>query len=229
MPVNQPFNIDREPCWEQVTSQYQGPLWPPICPPDAETKLEHRARLQREADTKRISDADHQLEADRIRCPSMFFSTYHAFSCLTLTPSSPSSSWWARLNLGKPPYKNNFKSCIVPTRSAKKLEYFLWRTVIYFNVAPPVKRISETLESHDDMFDDGVLEGPAHDLEDHLRQGAAKDLPARTSCSYSSSIPSARTESQKQIPSLKLRLSSLVSAEDTLADRLGGGLWLGQG
>ena len=44
----------------------EDPLSSAIRPPDAETELERRARLQREADAKRISDViDEQLKVDR--------------------------------------------------------------------------------------------------------------------------------------------------------------------
>lgn len=44
----------------------EDPLSSAIRPPDAETELERRARLQREAEAKRISDViDEQLKVDR--------------------------------------------------------------------------------------------------------------------------------------------------------------------
>jgi guanine nucleotide-binding protein alpha-1 subunit len=105
-----------------------------------------------------------------------------------------------------------------------------WRTVVYFNVARSVKRILENLDSHGDAFDGDVHDSPAHDsvaskrtLEDILRQDAAEDPSPQSSRSYSSPVPPALTESQKQIATLRLRLSPLVAAESTLADRLSGG------
>ena len=96
------------------------PLSFAIRPPDAETDLERRARLQREADSKRISDIiDEQLKADkrnyeksrqdvRVRLSSLFF--------LVSYSSPTSSSCWVRPNRESPPYKSNFNSCIAPTR-----------------------------------------------------------------------------------------------------------------
>jgi guanine nucleotide-binding protein alpha-1 subunit len=105
-----------------------------------------------------------------------------------------------------------------------------WRTVVYFNVARSVKRILENLDSHGDAFDGEVQEGPVQDsvsskrtLEDILRQDAAEDPSPQSSRSYSSPVPPVLTESQKQIATLRLRLSPLVAAESTLADRLSGG------
>jgi hypothetical protein len=103
-----------------------------------------------------------------------------------------------------------------------------WRTVVYFNIARFVKRILETLESHGDAFDESIPEGPIYDsvsskrtLEDIIHQDAI-DEPS-SSRPYSSSA-SVVTESQREIATLRLRLSPLVAAEATLADRLSGGV-----
>jgi guanine nucleotide-binding protein alpha-1 subunit len=84
-----------------------------------------------------------------------------------------------------------------------------WRMVIYFNIARSVKRILEYLDSHSDAFDVEVPDahGPVH---------------ASRSCSPS--IPPVLTEAQKQIATLRLRLSPLVEAENILADRLSCGV-----
>ena len=106
-----------------------------------------------------------------------------------------------------------------------------WRTVVYFNVARSVKRILEILESHGDMFDENAPDGPPHDtisskrtLEDIIRHDIVEDPSSHTSHPSTSSASAAVTESQKQIATLRLRLSPLVAAECTLADRLSGGV-----
>jgi guanine nucleotide-binding protein alpha-1 subunit len=108
-----------------------------------------------------------------------------------------------------------------------------WRIVIYFNVARSVKRILEYLDSHGDTFDGDVYDAPAHGpdsvaskktIEDLIREDAAEDTSPQTTRSYSSPVPPALTEAQKQIATLRLRLSPLVAAENTLADRLSGGV-----
>jgi len=106
-----------------------------------------------------------------------------------------------------------------------------WRTVVYFNVARSVKRILEILESHGDMFDENAPEGPPHDsisskrtLEDIIRHDIVEESSSHTSHPYTASTSAAVTESQKQIATLRLRLSPLVAAESTLADRLSGGV-----
>lgn len=108
-----------------------------------------------------------------------------------------------------------------------------WRTVVYFNIARSVKRILEVLESYGDMFDENavVIEGPPHDsvasrrtLEDLLRQDIVEDSSPQPAHSLSSPVSAAVTQTQKQIATLRLRLSPLVAAESTLADRLSGGV-----
>ncbi len=104
-----------------------------------------------------------------------------------------------------------------------------WRTVVYFNIARSVKRILEILGSHGDMFDENISDSPVQDsvsskrtrtLEDIIHQDV-DDPSSHTSRPYTASVV---TESQKQIATLRLRLSPLVAAEGTLADRLSGGV-----
>ena len=96
-----------------------------------------------------------------------------------------------------------------------------WCIVVYFNIACFVKRILETLESHDDKFDESVSESPVLDSVSPKRtlEVIHRDVveDPSTSHPYSTSVV---TESQKDIATLRLRLSSLVAAEATLADRL---------
>ena len=100
-----------------------------------------------------------------------------------------------------------------------------WRTVVYFNVARSVKRILDILESHGDLFDDDTpdrAENSAYDSisSKHFLEG---DDAADASSTHPYASP-VITESQKQIATLRLRLSPLVAAEFTLADRLSGGI-----
>ena len=106
-----------------------------------------------------------------------------------------------------------------------------WRTVVYFNIARSVKRILESLESHGDIFDEDSPDNTGdpvytsvsskQTLEDRIRQDAVEDPPPLVSRPYPSPLTS---ETQKQIATLRLRLSPLVAAECTLADRLSGGV-----
>jgi guanine nucleotide-binding protein subunit alpha len=106
-----------------------------------------------------------------------------------------------------------------------------WRTVVYFNIAHSVKRILESLDSHGDTLDENVSESPVYDsvsskrtLEDIIRQDVVDEPSSHTARPYSSSASAVVSESQKQIATLRLRLSPLVAAESTLADRLSGGV-----
>jgi guanine nucleotide-binding protein alpha-1 subunit len=106
-----------------------------------------------------------------------------------------------------------------------------WRTVVYFNIARSVKRILETLDTHGDIFDEDSPDNvgdPSYSsvsskrtLEERIRQDVVDDPPPQASRSFPSPAVS---ETQKQIATLRLRLSPLVAAESTLADRLSGGV-----
>jgi guanine nucleotide-binding protein subunit alpha len=178
--------------------------------------LERRARLQREADAKRISDViDEQLKVDR----RTYEKSKQDVRLLLL----------GQAESGKSTLQKQFQLMYSPDTLDQ--ERASWRTVIYFNVARSVKRILESLDSHGDTIDGDVHESPAHDsvaskrtLEDLIRQDEAEDSSPQTSRSYSSPVPPVLTESQKQIATLRLRLSPLVAAESTLADRLSGGV-----
>lgn len=104
------------------------PLSFAIRPPDVEPELERRARLQREADAKRISDIiDEQLKIDRknydkskqdVRVCHPLVSPSSSFRSLAFPlslSSYRSSSCWVRLNPESPRFKSNSNSCIVPT------------------------------------------------------------------------------------------------------------------
>ncbi|KAI0272166.1 G-alpha-domain-containing protein [Russula aff. rugulosa BPL654] len=191
----------------------EDPLSSAIRPPDAETELERRARLQREAEAKRISDViDEQLKADR----RIYEKSKQDVRLLLL----------GQAESGKSTLQKQFQLMYSPDTLDK--ERASWRMVIYFNVARSVKRILEYLDTHGDTFDgdvhDSPVHGAAHDsvaskktIEDLIREDLAEDISPQPSRSYSS-------PSQKQIATLRLRLSPVVAAENTLADRLSGGV-----
>jgi guanine nucleotide-binding protein subunit alpha len=196
----------------------EDPLSSAIRPPDAETELERRARLQREAEAKRISDViDEQLKVDR----RIYEKSKQDVRLLLL----------GQAESGKSTLQKQFQLMYSPDTLDK--ERASWRMVIYFNVARSVKRILEYLDSHGDTFDADIHDGPGpmHDsvaskktIEDLIREDAAEDTSPQASRSYSSPVPPVLTEAQKQIATLRLRLSPVVAAENTLADRLSGGV-----
>ncbi|KAH9987286.1 G-alpha-domain-containing protein [Russula compacta] len=193
------------------------PLSFAIRPSDAETELERLARIQREAEAKRISDIiDEQLKIDKRN----YEKSKQDVRLLLL----------GQAESGKSTLQKQFQLMYSPDTLDQ--ERYSWRTVVYFNVARSVKRILEVLESYGDIFDENaVVEGPPHDsvaskrtLEDLLRQDITEDSSSPTPHSHSSPVSPAVTETQKQIATLRLRLSPLVAAESTLADRLSGGV-----
>ncbi|KAI9439798.1 G-alpha-domain-containing protein [Lactarius indigo] len=185
------------------------PLAFALRPPDAETELERRARLKREADSKRISDIiDEQLKADKRN----FEKSKQDVRLLLL----------GQAESGKSTLQKQFQLMYSP--DSLDQERASWRTVVYFNIARSVKRILDTLESHGDSFDDETPDSSydsvasKHTLEPHVHQDAADGSSAHQ---YPSPVV---TESQRQIATLRLRLSPLVAAECTLADKLSGGI-----
>lgn len=206
------------------------PLAFALRPPEAETELERRGRLQREADSKRMSDIiDEQLKNDkknyekskqdvRVSFPSCisFLSVISFFHQLLLLGQAES---------GKSTVQKQFQLMYSP--DSLDQERASWRTVVYFNIARSVKRILDILDSHGDLVDDDAsdrIDNSAYDpmvskqtLEVYVHQDAADGSSTHA---YSPVI----SESQKQVATLRLRLSPLVAAESMLADRLSGGI-----
>ena len=161
--------------------------------------------------------------------PTLHFS----FSRSHILSSLPQLLLLGQAESGKSTLQKQFQLMYSPDTLDK--ERASWRMVIYFNVARSVKRILEYLESHGDTFDgdihDSPIHSPAHDsvaskktFDDLFRDNEAEDNSPQTSRSYPSPVPPLLTESQKQIATLRLRLSPVVAAENTLADRLSGGV-----
>lgn len=119
-----------------------------------------------------------------------------------------------------------------------------WRAVIYFNVARSVKRILEAVDMYSDLIPDGTnastLTGSDRTPEDSsgeregilrarantLLGGRHGSPPVGTPLRGSPAPPSdlANSEAHNQLLNLKLRLSPVVAAESTLANRLTGGV-----
>ncbi|KAI9463248.1 G-alpha-domain-containing protein [Lactarius psammicola] len=186
------------------------PLSFALRPPDAETEIERRGRLKREADSKRISDIiDEQLKADKRN----YEKSKQDVRLLLL----------GQAESGKSTLQKQFQLMYSPDTLDQ--ERASWRTVVYFNVARSVKRILDTLESHGDLFDDESPDNSLYDSvsskhtpEEHVHQDA---VDGSSTHPYPSPVV---TESQRQVATLRLRLSPLVAAESTLADKLSGGI-----
>lgn len=111
-------------------------------------------------------------------------------------------------------------------------ERLSWRAVIYYNIARPVRRILDALDAYGDLDDDG---GDDFSLEIDSKFGTPST--ARLSSpspgfngnpleQTSSSIlaPSIKSDYEAQLTHLRDRLSPLLNAEASLAERLSGGV-----
>ncbi|EPQ52636.1 G-protein alpha subunit [Gloeophyllum trabeum ATCC 11539] len=185
-------------------------------PPESETDAQRRARLEKEQESKRISDEiDEQIRQEREKLKK-----YKEDVKLLLLGQAES---------GKSTLQKQFQLMYNP--ASLERERLSWRTVVYFNVVRSIRRILDTLEAYDDASDDGsatsghgdgtdtVTGSPssAHALQSNYAGSSQSHLPR------SDSAPPA-SESQKQIATLRLRLSPLVLAEAGLGDRLSGGV-----
>jgi guanine nucleotide-binding protein alpha-1 subunit len=131
-----------------------------------------------------------------------------------------------------------------------------WRTVVYFNIVRSLKHILSTLAAYDDMDDDSDANSHLEFGDDDtfiLGEGSSSKRTrsgkstAFTNAPSSSKLPSnnhklRRSPSQiplpkspklqpsaHQIANLRLRLSPLLSTEESLAKRLNGGVTTGRG
>jgi guanine nucleotide-binding protein alpha-1 subunit len=166
------------------------------------------------------------------RMSEYVFPQCHLSPYLTLIFSLPQLLLLGQAESGKSTLQKQFQLMYSPDTLDK--ERASWRMVIYFNVARSVKRVLEYLDFHGDTFDADIPDapqGPGNDsmaskktIEDLIREDAVEDTSLQSSRSYSSPVPPVLTEAQKQIATLRLRLSPVVAAENTLADRLSGGI-----
>jgi hypothetical protein len=113
-----------------------------------------------------------------------------------------------------------------------------WRSIVYFNIARSVKQILEVLELYGDSAEDDNIESSDNSSNEHIsrRHASSRRPPAASSSrSAASGASSSKTspssskmalilENQRLIATLRMRLSALVAAEATLADKLSGGM-----
>ncbi|TFY68532.1 hypothetical protein EVG20_g3516 [Dentipellis fragilis] len=198
------------------------PLALAMRPPETETEAERRIRLDREAEARRISDnIDEQLKQDKKK----YDKSKQDVKLLLL----------GQAESGKSTLQKQFQLMYSP--DSMEQERASWRVVIYFNVARSVKYTLEILEAYGDTFeDDDGSSGSDFSGSDSSRSQAAG--PARLGnrsgtrrdpsvAGPSSSYTAAQSEEfARQIAVLRHRLSPLVNAESSLADRLSGGVRL---
>jgi hypothetical protein len=131
-----------------------------------------------------------------------------------------------------------------------------WRTVVYFNIVRSLKHILSTLAAYDDMDDDSDANSNLEFGDDDAsilgeasssKRTRSGKSTAFTNAPSSSKLPKhnhkpSRSPSQTPLPkspklqpsahqiaNLRLRLSPLLSAEESLAKRLNGGVTTGTG
>ena len=95
-------------------------------------------------------------------------------------------------------------------------ERLSWRTVIFFNIARPVRRILDVLDAYGDGEDDE--EYASNDPTGTPRIAVIPELPEDQPAS------SSQESLERKVAHLRLRLSPLLAAEASLAERLSGGI-----
>ncbi|KAI0360019.1 G-protein alpha subunit [Trametes cingulata] len=176
-------------------------------PPASETEHERIARLQREADAKRISDSiDEEIKADRERMRK----SREDIRLLLL----------GQAESGKSTLQKQFQLLYNP--AGLDDERLSWRTVIYFNIARPISRILDALDAYGDAEeDDDEVYGAAD-----IRAASGMPVPSGSTdiAAEEKSLSPSQLSLEKQITSFRLRLAPLLAAETSLADRLSGGI-----
>lgn len=116
-------------------------------------------------------------------------------------------------------------------------ERLSWRTVIYYNITRPVRRILEALDSYSEVEEDdneSIMEGPdgtSHRPKQPLYEvSPGPDEPDANSSqgeasqdSQTLSVRPSSLSTDQGLQQLRLRLSPLLGIEASLADRLSGG------
>ena len=107
-------------------------------------------------------------------------------------------------------------------------ERISWRAVIYYNITRPIRRIFEALDAFGDGEDDDDSDAAGSPGLPGRIIGSTTDLTQTSpesvaSGSNSPPAPQAAVE-EAQLAALRSKLSPLLSAESSLADRLSGGL-----
>ncbi|KAJ4477383.1 guanine nucleotide-binding protein [Lentinula aciculospora] len=194
------------------------PLSEALKPPESETELERRARLEQEAEAKRVSEQiDEELRQER--------------ESLKRKRGDVKLLLLGQAESGKSTLQRQFQLMYKP--HSLEQERASWRTVIYFNVVRSIKHILSTLESWDDYIDDDAafdsptskyLGGPRSGTSSPVIMNPTLENSGAHSRSGSPFQGNAAAASRSTIGSLRRRLSPLVTADAALADRLSGGI-----
>ncbi|KAF9450073.1 guanine nucleotide binding protein, alpha subunit [Macrolepiota fuliginosa MF-IS2] len=202
------------------------PISEALKPSPTETEAERIARLQYEAEAKRISEKiDEDLREERER-----FRRKKGDVKLLLLGQAES---------GKSTLQKQFQLMYRPNSLDE--ERISWKTVIYFNVVHSLKHILNTLEAWDDVLDEdddsisltdektrasGIADQPSPSTSLYLGglPNGSPSSAAGVASSSNHSHPWTKDPGANQIAALRRKLSPLVSTDTQLADRLSGGI-----
>ncbi|KAJ7126795.1 guanine nucleotide-binding protein [Mycena epipterygia] len=179
----------------------------------SESLEERRARLEAEAEAKRVSeqiDEELRLEREKLR---------RSRGDVKLLLLGQAES-------GKSTLQKQFQLMYKP--NSIEQERSSWRTVIYFNVVHSLKHILATLEAWDDSFDDDPNAPQPTGYYDQSSSSSSANsippLPNATPRAPSRPESPANFGRSNRIVSLRTRLSPLLATDSPLADRLSGGI-----
>ncbi|KAJ7455260.1 guanine nucleotide-binding protein [Mycena galericulata] len=173
----------------------------------SESQDERRARLDAEAEAKRVSEQiDEELRQEREQ--------------LRRSRGDVKLLLLGQAESGKSTLQKQFQLMYKP--NSIEQERTSWRTVIYFNVVHSLKHILTTLEAWDDSFDDDprALSQPTGYYDQSSSSHGVPPLPRAPSRAASP----ANHGRPNRLTSLRDRLSPLLATDSHLADRLSGGI-----
>ena len=104
-----------------------------------------------------------------------------------------------------------------------------WRSVVYYNIARPVRRILDALDAYTEGEDDEgsgseAVTGTPDTSGKFASSSSHFESTSLDQASSSFHAPSVKSDSDAQLASLRSRLANLVAAESSLADYLSGGV-----
>ncbi|KAL5525745.1 hypothetical protein ACEPAG_7082 [Sanghuangporus baumii] len=212
------------------------PLALALRPPPFESDIERELRIKAEREAKEISDRiDEELRLERE-------AKKRANTQVKLLLLGQAES-------GKSTLQKQFQLFYAPASLDE--ERASWRAVVYFNVVRNVKRILQALEalnlgspqnatialpniagpSSAASSSSAAVAGPSSAVMDNSLDAqddaeiAEQDALAKAESE--GGLPTLTTTTRRELATLKLRLSPLLTAEASLADRLSGGVQVG--
>ncbi|KAI0084041.1 G-protein alpha subunit [Irpex rosettiformis] len=189
------LRTSRPPSVHSTNTELGDPFSAHLRPPPGETEPDRQLRLQQEAEAKRISDSiDEELKQDAKR-----ISKRKQDVKLLLLGQAES---------GKSTLQKQFQLMYNP--NSLEEERLSWRPVVYYNIVRPIRRIFEVVDAYAEL-----------DYDDPESVIGTPDSVGIGSSSGDHSIDS--TTAEREISTLRLRLSPLLTTEASLAERLSGG------